>query len=38
MLENCCSHKAGLSPDAWRQPGAEVYLFTAAIFSEQKKA
>ena len=36
MLDNCCAHKAGLAPDAWRQPDAEVFLFTAQIFSEHK--
>jgi AmmeMemoRadiSam system protein A len=32
FLSYCCSHKAGLSPDAWKQPGTEVYLFTAEVF------
>jgi len=34
MLEQCCSHKAGLPASAWQDPSAEVYLFTAQIFSE----
>jgi AmmeMemoRadiSam system protein A len=38
MLENCCQHKAGLPADAWLQPGATVYLFTAQVFSEAPKA
>jgi AmmeMemoRadiSam system protein A len=32
FLSYCCSHKAGLSPDAWKRPGIEVYLFTAEVF------
>jgi AmmeMemoRadiSam system protein A len=32
FLSYCCSHKAGLPADAWKQPDTEVYLFTAEIF------
>jgi len=32
FLSYCCSHKAGLPPDAWRDPDTEVYLFTAEVF------
>lgn len=32
FLRYCCSHKAGLSPDAWRDPDATVYLFTSEKF------
>jgi AmmeMemoRadiSam system protein A len=32
FLSECCAGKAGLSPDAWRQPGAKVYLFTSDKF------
>jgi AmmeMemoRadiSam system protein A len=32
FLSQCCLHKAGLPPDAWKDPGTEVYLFTAEIF------
>lgn len=32
FLSNCCSHKAGLAPDAWKDAQTEVYLFTAEIF------
>jgi len=32
FLSICCSHKAGLPPDAWRDPETEVYLFTADVF------
>ncbi len=31
FLEYCCSHKAGLSRNAWNEPDTEVYLFTAEI-------
>ena len=33
FLSYCCSHKAGLDPDAWKDPDTEVYLFTAEVFS-----
>lgn len=33
FLSYCCAHKAGLAPDAWRQPGTDVYLFTSEKFS-----
>lgn len=32
FLSNCCSHKAGLVPDAWKDPDTDVYLFTAEVF------
>ncbi len=32
FLSYCCAHKAGIAPDAWMQPGTEVYLFTAEVF------
>jgi len=34
FLSRCCAEKAGLAPDAWRDPDTEVMLFTAEIFSE----
>ncbi|MBI4717958.1 MAG: AmmeMemoRadiSam system protein A [Planctomycetes bacterium] len=34
FLSNCCTMKAGLPADAWRQPDTEVYLFTAEVFSD----
>ncbi len=33
-LSNCCTMKAGLAADAWREPGTEVCLFTADAFDE----
>ena len=32
FLSFCCSHKAGLAPDAWKDGETEVYLFDAEIF------
>lgn len=32
FLSSCCSHKAGLPADAWKDAKTEVYLFTADIF------
>lgn len=33
FLSYCCSHKAGLPPDAWKDTNTDVFLFTAEIFS-----
>ena len=35
FLSYCCAHKAGLPPDAWKKGGAEVYLFTAEVFTDR---
>jgi uncharacterized protein len=32
FLSYCCSHKAGLAHDAWKDANTEVYLFTADVF------
>jgi len=32
FLSYCCSHKAGLPPDAWQDADTEVCLFTADVF------
>ena len=37
FLSYCCSHKAGLTPDAWKDKDTEVFLFTAEIFSANYK-
>ena len=34
FLSSCCSTKAGLAKDAWKEPGTDVYLFTAEVFGE----
>ncbi len=35
FLSQCCSMKAGLSPDAWRKEDIEVYIFTTETISEK---
>ena len=37
FLSYCCAHKAGLPPDAWREPETDVYLFTAEVFGAEFK-
>jgi AmmeMemoRadiSam system protein A len=32
FLSCCCTHKAGLPPDSWKDPKTEVYLFSAEVF------
>jgi AmmeMemoRadiSam system protein A len=32
FLDECCAGKAGLPPDAWRQPDTRVFLFTSEKF------
>lgn len=32
FLTQCCAGKAGLPPDAWRQPDTKVFLFTSEKF------
>lgn len=34
FLTRCCAEKAGLPPDAWRDPATEVLLFTTEVFCE----
>ena len=36
FLSHCCSHKAGLAPDAWKDPDTEVLTFTAEVFGEKE--
>lgn len=38
FLSQCCQGKAGLPPNAWKDPATEVYLFTAEVFGERHKA
>lgn len=33
FLTECCSGKAHMAPDAWRQPGTKVFLFTSEKFA-----
>ena len=34
FLTRCCSEKAGLHADAWKQPESQVLLFTVELISE----
>lgn len=36
FLSNLCAHKAGLSPDAWKNKDTEIYSFTAQVFGEKE--
>jgi len=36
FLSNLCSHKAGLSADAWKDKTTEIYIFSAEVFSEKE--
>ncbi len=33
FLDECC-HKAGLEADAWKDPGTDLFIFTALVFSD----
>ncbi len=35
FLSKCCSMKAKLSPDAWKNKNVDVYIFTSEIISEK---
>lgn len=37
FLSYCCSHKAGLPPDAWKDPKTDVFLFSAEVFGSPFK-
>ncbi len=37
FLSYCCAHKAGIAPDAWKDPDTKVYLFTADVFGAEFK-
>jgi AmmeMemoRadiSam system protein A len=34
FLSSCCEGKAGLPPDAWKDPKTEIYVFTTHSFGE----
>lgn len=36
FLKETC-RKAGLAPDAWKDPETEIYLFSADVFGEEQK-
>ena len=35
FLTSLCAHKAGLPPDAWKDPKTEIYVFSAEVFGEK---
>jgi AmmeMemoRadiSam system protein A len=35
FLTSLCGQKAGISPDAWKDPATELYTFTAEVFGEK---
>jgi len=35
FLSYCCAHKAGITPDAWKDADTEVYLFDADVFGSE---
>jgi hypothetical protein len=37
FLTSLCAQKAGLRPDAWKDPATELYTFTAEVFGEEGK-
>ncbi|MFA5084924.1 MAG: AmmeMemoRadiSam system protein A, partial [Candidatus Omnitrophota bacterium] len=37
FLTSLCGQKAGLKPDAWKDPETELYTFTAEVFGEGEK-
>jgi len=34
FLSRCCGGKAGLAPDAWKDPQTKVYVFTSEKFAD----
>ena len=36
FLSNLCAHKAGLSPDAWKDEDTQLFRFTAQVFGEKE--
>ena len=37
FLTSLCAHKAGIAPNAWKDPATEIYTFTAEVFGEEGK-
>jgi AmmeMemoRadiSam system protein A len=35
FMDELCSQKAGLEPDAWKEPGTGLYVFTVFAFEEK---
>ncbi len=38
FLTSLCGSKAGMDPEAWKDPSTEMYVFTAEIFGEKEEA
>lgn len=36
FLSYLCEHKAGISPDAWKDHATEIFIFSAQVFSENE--
>ncbi len=36
FLSLLCTEKAGLPPNCWKDPGTDLYVFTAQVFSEEE--
>ena len=37
FLSHCCTGKAGIDADAWKDPETEVHSFTAEVFGEKER-
>lgn len=37
FMQSLCGSKAGLEPDAYKDPKTEIYIFEAEVFGEKKK-
>ncbi|MBU0605045.1 MAG: AMMECR1 family protein, partial [Candidatus Omnitrophica bacterium] len=35
FMTSLCANKAGLPPDAWKDPSTDVYIFEAEVFGEE---
>jgi len=35
FLSLCATHKAGLEPDAWKDPETEIYIYSAQVINEK---
>lgn len=38
FMTSLCGSKAGIDPEAWKDPSTEIYTFTAEIFGEKESA
>lgn len=38
FLSSLCAHKAGIDPDAWKDPATELYTFEAIVFGEKEES